>query len=79
MCIVIFSYYKRATIDLNDDLNVEYPDNAKSDYDWAFYITIVSLVISVSATIANYVMIIRPRLLLNRTRSTEEFFLEAQI
>ncbi len=38
MCLVIFSVYKSSAVDPDDDLNVEYPNGAKSDFDWYVYV-----------------------------------------
>ena len=46
MCIVIYSYFKDSYLTTNDDLNVEYPPESKTEYAWAFNLMITALCFS---------------------------------
>jgi len=54
ICIVVFTFYKTATLDQVDDMNVEYPTSITATYDWAFWFMVINVIFSLVAAIINY-------------------------
>ncbi len=73
MCIVIFSYFKESYLTSNDDLNVEYPVHPKTEYDWAFNLQIVAIVLSFISSVG-YIFILNKPTMVRKNRSDEPLF-----
>jgi hypothetical protein len=54
ICVVYYSYLFNSYFTY-DDLNVEYPDNKKSVYDWAYILQCISVGLSFVYTLALYI------------------------
>lgn len=59
-CVATFSSFNNLALDVNDDINIEYPPSRDSEYYWAWDIMITSVVFSFLCSVFNFVYACRP-------------------
>jgi hypothetical protein len=74
ICIITFSKFQNLALDVNDDINVEYPPSRDSEYIWGFDLMIAACVFSFVAAGWNLFYACRPGGGAKRSASNEGLF-----
>ena len=73
-CLVTFSNFNNLALDVNDDINVEYPTSRDSEYVWGWDVMISAVIFSFLSSCFNVFYACRPDGVSKRRPSTEGLF-----
>ena len=73
-CVVTYSNFNNLALDINDDINIEYPPSRDHEYFWAWDLMITSVVFSFLCSSFNFYYACRPGAGVKRSASNEGLF-----